>query len=66
MAVAKAFPNPQQGKKTSLEIKEVSGGMLSQARTVLRLAPDLVDQVLAGAFTVDVAYKQASLRKSES
>ena len=65
MAVAKAFPKPQQGKKTSLEIKEVNAGMLSQARTVIRLASDLVDQVFAGTMTVDVAYKQAVLRKSD-
>lgn len=69
MAVAKAFPNPATYKRgaKSLATKELaSEATLSQARTVIRLAPDLVDQVLAGSLTVDLAYKQASLRKSES
>lgn len=68
MAVAKAFPNPAAYKRgaKSLATKELaSEATLSQARSVIRLAPDLVDQVLAGSMTVDIAYKQASLRKSE-
>lgn len=32
---------------------------LSNARVILKLAPDLVDQVLAGTKTVEVAYKQS-------
>lgn len=68
MAVAKAFPTPQQGKKSeaSSATEQVARVTLSNARTIIRLAPDLVDQVLAGSLTVDLAYKQALLRKSES
>lgn len=67
MAVAKAFPEPAKGGKSGLAAKPdgVTKVTLSQARTVLRLAPDLVDLVLAGTKTVDDAYKQASLRKSD-
>lgn len=68
MAVAKAFPEAENkgGRgKTSQNALEVSTELIRQSRAVLRLAPDLVDAVLAGVMTVDVAYKQASLRKSE-
>jgi hypothetical protein len=40
MAVAKLYPEPQQGKKTSLKINEAaSGGYVRQARTVLKWLP---------------------------
>ena len=51
MAVAKIYPEPEQGKrKTSLDSKQVgiSKTNLSFARTVLQYAPDLADNVLIG------------------
>ncbi len=50
MAVAKIYPDTQQGKKTSLKINEVSvsSGYIRQARTVLKHLPDLADNVLSG------------------
>lgn len=68
MAVAKAYPEPAKGGrgKNSKVALEFSAQMVSQARTILRLSPDLVDLVLAGTMTVDDAYKKASLRKSEA
>jgi hypothetical protein len=71
MAVAKAFPDPERrGRKASSALNskvafEFSEVLVRQARTVIRLAPDLVDLVLAGTKTVDVAYREASLRKSD-
>ena len=52
MAVAKIYPDTEQGKrKTSLETKQVgvSKTNLSFARTVLQYAPDLAAGVLAGS-----------------
>jgi len=50
MAVARLYPEPEQGKKdASLKIKEVglNAGHLSQARIVLRESRDLADEVPA-------------------
>lgn len=51
MAVARIYPEGRQGKRgaTSSVSKEVSSVYLSQARTVLRWAPELADGVLSGA-----------------
>ena len=65
MAVAKAFPEPVKKASTSNIPDGLSKQLISQARTVSRLAPDLLDLVLAGTMLVDDAYKQASLRKSD-
>lgn len=69
MAVAKAFPDPaklrRSGSSFAAKGQDVSQASISKARTVIRLAPDLVDLVLAGTMLVDDAYKQASLRKSD-
>ncbi len=63
MAVAKIYPETEQGKQsTSVKITEVSSGYLSHARTVLQFAPDLADGVLTGSTSLDAAYKTA--RKS--
>jgi hypothetical protein len=66
MAVAKAYPEPEHGapgKKSALKIKgvQVNEGTLSQARTVLRLAPSLADEVLAGNESLTDAYHKAGL-----
>jgi hypothetical protein len=49
-AVAIAYPEPEKGgrgkKRNSLVTKEFSDGMLSQARTVLHEAPELVEQMI--------------------
>jgi hypothetical protein len=65
MAVAKVFPDPVKKASISNIPDGLSKQLISQARTVSRLAPDLVDLVLAGSTTVMDAYKQASLRKSD-
>ena len=65
MAVAKIYPEPEQGKrKTSLETKQVgiSKTNLSFARTVLAYAPDLATNVLTGSSSLDEAYKTARER----
>ena len=59
MAVAKVFPETSQGKRTSLETGEVGRNQLSQARTVLRYAPEKGALVLSGAEALDAAYKEA-------
>ena len=66
MVAACIFSRPEQGKrKTSLKIKEVgvNAGSLSQARTVIRYAPELVDEVKAGQRSLMEAYKIACVRK---
>ncbi|WP_137113643.1 DUF3102 domain-containing protein [Mesorhizobium sp. GR13] len=65
MAVAKAFPESASRKGISNIPDCLSKQLVSQARTVARLSPDLVELVLAGTMTVMDAYKQASLRKSD-
>lgn len=67
MALAVAYPEPSKGgrgKKNSLVAKEFSGGQLSQARTILSRAPDLIDIVLAGGMSVEAAYQKARERMS--
>lgn len=71
MAVAKAFPDPAKGGRgKNLKVAEgFSQASLSNARTVLRLAPDLVDLILAGSMTVEVAYnrqKREEARKAKA
>ncbi len=61
MAVAKIYPETEQGKrKTSLKNSEVgvSRQYIGFARTVLRYAPDLADNVLAGLVSLDAAYQE--------
>lgn len=61
MAVAKAFPDPKKtgrGKKSSISEEFVSGVYLSNTRTILRLSPELVDQVLAGLTLFPMAFPQ--------
>jgi len=67
MCVAMIQPEGQQGKRgTSLISNEVSGGYVRQARTVLRWAPELVQNVLSGAVSLDAAYEDAKDRKLKS
>lgn len=50
MAVALAYPNSEQGKRTtSLFNNEVSGGYVRQARFVLRRCRDKAEEVLRNA-----------------
>jgi hypothetical protein len=68
MVAACIFSRTEQGKrKTSLTIKEVevNAGSLSQARTVIRYAPELVDDVKADRRSLVEAYRIASDRKKE-
>ncbi len=56
MAVARIYPEPEKGgrgkvsqAKTSAKIGGFSMDLVDKARTVLHYAPDLADNVLAGA-----------------
>jgi hypothetical protein len=72
MLYAIAYPEPERGKRTDLSGKSdklelgVSRGhaqnLLSQARAVLREAPDLTKDVIAGACSLDDAYRKANMR----
>jgi hypothetical protein len=60
MMAAKAYPDPEgvgRGKKGSVaeHFPMVSRARLSEARAVLRSAPDLADAVIAGAHSLDAA-----------
>jgi hypothetical protein len=67
MAVAMAYPETEQGKQsTSLKIKEVNQGALSQARTVLRVLPELAAKVLAGREPLNLAYEKAVKERGEA
>lgn len=64
MAVARIYPEGNQGKKsTSLKINDVNGGYLRQARTVLKYASDISNNVLSGSVALNEAYKTALQRK---
>ena len=65
MAVAKIYPEPEQGKrKTSSVTKEVGTSRLSYARTALQYAPHLANNVLTGSSSLDDAYKTARERNA--
>jgi hypothetical protein len=75
MLIAMLYPDPGErgrGKKSLLSKDfnvtqlEFSGSRLSQARTVLRYAPDLLDSVRIGAMTLNKAYEEARLRKGRA
>jgi hypothetical protein len=69
MSVAKIYPEPDKGGRGKVKnLKETLGFStmrLSQARTVLRFAPELVDLVLDGSKGLDEAYKKACERKEQ-
>jgi hypothetical protein len=55
----------QQGKKsTSLVSKEVSGGRVSQARTVSEYCPEMIQPVIDGKTGLDEAYAEAQRRRA--
>jgi hypothetical protein len=67
MVAAKAYPAPEpggRGKKSSAAEKfpMVSSGKLSEARTILSYAPDLVDEVIGGR-SLEGAYNEACNRR---
>jgi len=65
MAVANTYPEAEvggRGKKVKLNL-DFSSQYISQARTVLKHAPDLSGNVLSGATTLNDAYKTALQRK---
>jgi hypothetical protein len=70
MAVAMIYPEGKPGERTDLhsatssKIEEVGAGYISMARTVLKWAPELASQVLAGAAVLDKAYSIATDRKT--
>jgi hypothetical protein len=60
--VACLFPEPEQGKReTCLDLKQVavSKAAISQARTIIRCAPDLVEEVKTGHQSLAEAYDKA-------
>lgn len=66
MAVAMIYPEPEANtgrarSKNGLEIKPfpINRGLLSQARTVLRVLPHLASRVLAGQPSLSDAYEEA-------
>jgi hypothetical protein len=69
MVAACMYPDPEKGGRgqKALIAKEFTGiinqGSLSQARTVLALAPDLVPEVKTGERSLADAYKTAQDRK---
>lgn len=69
MAVAKIYPEPGKGgrgKRTSGNLAETAGfsqRRLQEARTILKYAPDLADNVLTGSMSLDEAYRIARERK---
>jgi hypothetical protein len=69
IVVAKIYPEPQRLKRKnsgSLEIKDLNSTYLSQARFILRHAPDLADNVRAGHLSLDNAYEEARIRKGRA
>jgi hypothetical protein len=71
MAVAKIYPESAgQGKKdVGLNIArsgDVATQRIREARTVLRYAPDLADQVLTGSLSLDKAYEEARICKGQA
>ena len=63
MAVARIFPDTQQGKeRTSVLNTEVSSAYVIHARYVLRDAPDLADAVTAGTVALNAAYEETRQR----
>ena len=69
MGVAIIYPTPQKGgrgKKGSVmeEFNTFGAAHLSRARTVLKHAPELADNVMCGALSVGAAYDMAIERKA--
>ena len=61
MTVAKIYPEPERGgrgKKATVSVENVSPQRVSYARSILRYAPDLADNVLRGSASLDDAYKR--------
>ena len=61
MAVAKIYPEPEKGGRGKKRLGDltVSAERISTARTVLRYAPDLADNVLIGAVTLYATYNSS-------
>ncbi len=70
MIVAKIHPEPDKGgrgqKSSKNEEFPISSGNLSMARTVLKYARELADNVLSGTVALNNAYDTAQMRKRES
>ena len=50
-----------RGRKSVVSTEFISAERVSHARTILRYAPDLADNVLAGVMPLDTAYAEARL-----
>ena len=65
MTVARIYPEPEKGGrgKTVRFPDGISKQRISEARVMLRFAPDVADNVLTGTTSLDVAYQIARQRK---
>jgi hypothetical protein len=65
MAIAMAYPEAEKGgpREAGLKIKpataDINKAALSQARTVLRVLPELAEKVIAGREPLNLAYEKA-------
>jgi ParB-like nuclease domain len=64
MAVAKIYPDRTPRGQSSVS-EGITYERVSSARTVLRHAPDLADQVITGSLSLDKAYEEAKIRKGQ-
>lgn len=68
MAVAKLYPEPRQGKRTSSKNDDVrvAPSYVREARAVLRWLPELADLVLAGTKPLNEAYQETQRLKEQT
>ena len=70
MLYAVAYPTKQQGKartcsdSNKLE-EELNRGRIAEARLAIEYASEFVDDVIAGAMSLNAAYKTAQARRDE-
>ena len=69
MLYAVAYPKKQQGKARtspdSEKSRDVNPGRLSEARLVIKYAPEFVDDIIAGAQPLTTCYEKAKARRDE-
>jgi hypothetical protein len=67
MAIAMAYPEPTRYRRGGnlSKVEGLASGLVSEARTVLRAAPDLAQQVMAGDLALAPAYKTTQERGTE-
>jgi ParB-like nuclease domain len=63
MAVARVCLETKQPMREAAKASSLTAGRIAQASTVIRFAPERVEQVRAGTFKLDAAYAEALQRK---